>query len=309
MKRIAALLLAVIPLLFAACGEKKSADSTASPDSVVRPATPDSTRDEATPDQKKVQPTTGAVSRREQYAHSHPWYRAEKTIDKNYFSKPLKHRSAQIDTEELLQNPELPTGCESVALTSALRSLGFDVGKTEIADDYLIYGDDVMWSFVGDPEEIDGAGIYPPGLTNCANDYLRDKKSNYTAYNTMGVEFEDLFKLIENGCPVLLWTTMDYEYPVLADVAFDYKGTYVYWYELEHCVMLCGYDLDEGEVTINDPMEGIITKDLDQIKEIYDGIDRLSLTIMKNTGNIPAATGTTSTTGATTTAATKSSKK
>lgn len=280
MKRIAALLLAVIPLLFAACGEKKSAGRRASFDSALHPATLDSTTDQASPDQAFRSPKDSAKETKHQ---------PEKKIDKKYFLSPLRNRSAQIDTEELMQNPELPTGCESVALTSALRSLGFEIEKTEIADKYLTYGEDIMWSYVGDPEEIDGAGIYPPGLTNCANDYLKAKNSKYAAYNTMGTEFEDLFKLIENGCPVLIWTTMDYEEPVLSDVAFDYNGEYVYWYELEHCVMLCGYDLDEETVTINDPLEGIITIDLYQMKDIYDYIDRLSMTVMENTQDMPTS--------------------
>ena len=278
MKRIAALLLAVIPLLFAACGEKKPAARKASPDSALHPASLDSTMNQASPDQALGSSKDSAQANK---------HKPEKKIDKKYFLTPLRNRSAQIDTEELMQNPELPTGCESVALTSAFRSLGFEIEKTEIADEYLTYGEDMMWSYVGDPEEIDGAGIYPPGLTNCANDYLKAKKSKYTAYNTMGTNFEDLFKLIENGCPVLIWTTMDYEEPILSDVAFDYNGKYFYWYELEHCVMLCGYDLDEETVTINDPLEGIITIDLDQMKTVYDGIDKLSMTIMENNEDVP----------------------
>ena len=284
MKRIAALLLAVSTLIFAACGDKKTADSGASPDGALHAATSDSTTDQATPDQRKPN-SASKVDDASQSGH-----KAEKKINKKFFATPLKNRSAQIDTEELLQNPELPTGCESVALTSALRSLGFEIEKTDFADKYLIYGEDVMWSYVGDPEEMDGAGIYPPGLTNSANDYLAAKKSKYSAYNTMGIEFTNLFKLIEKGYPVLIWTTMDYEEPVLGDVAFDYNGKYYYWYELEHCVMLCGYDLDEGTVTINDPLEGIVTLDLEQMKEVYNGIDKLSMTIMEDTENTQSTT-------------------
>ena len=43
--------------------------------------------------------------------------------------------------ENILQNPELPTGCESVALTMVLKYLGFDFEKTTIADDYLVFAD------------------------------------------------------------------------------------------------------------------------------------------------------------------------
>ena len=184
------------------------------------------------------------------------------------------------ETEELLQTPELPTGCESVALTAALRCLGFTPDKTEIADNYLSYGEDVMWDYVGDPYDYDGAGVFPPGLTNCANNYLAaTQRDKYAAYNTMGVEFENLLKLIDNGFPVVLWTTMDYEEPMLGDVAYEYEGEYYYWFEMEHCVLLYGYDLDEGTVMLNDPMQGTVTMDLLQMKTVYDAIGRLSMTI------------------------------
>lgn len=49
--------------------------------------------------------------------------------------------SEEIEMENILQNPELPTGCESVALTMVLKYLGFDLEKTTIADDYLVFAD------------------------------------------------------------------------------------------------------------------------------------------------------------------------
>ena len=48
--------------------------------------------------------------------------------------EPLEHSAAQLDVEELLQYPELPTGCESVALTAVLRYHGFDLEKTSLRD-------------------------------------------------------------------------------------------------------------------------------------------------------------------------------
>ena len=201
-------------------------------------------------------------------------------INSDFFKRTLKQRRAELETEELLQTPELPTGCESVALTAALRCLGFTPDKTEIADNYLSYGEDVMWDYVGDPYDYDGAGVFPPGLTNCANNYLAaTQRDKYAAYNTMGVEFENLLKLIDNGFPVVLWTTMDYEEPMLGDVAYEYEGEYYYWFEMEHCVLLYGYDLDEGTVMLNDPMQGTVTMDFLQMKTVYDAIGRLSMTI------------------------------
>ena len=41
--------------------------------------------------------------------------------------------------EVILQKPELPTGCESVALTMVLKQKGYSIEKTTIAEEYLIY--------------------------------------------------------------------------------------------------------------------------------------------------------------------------
>jgi hypothetical protein len=49
--------------------------------------------------------------------------------------------SVYIEMENILQNPELPTGCEIVALTSLLRFYGFDADKIDMAKNYLPISD------------------------------------------------------------------------------------------------------------------------------------------------------------------------
>lgn len=200
-------------------------------------------------------------------------------------SKPLNSRSKLLDIEEIYQNPELPTGCESVALTAALRYLGYDLEKTEIADNYLIYDDDMFWGYVGDPYSDDGAGIYPPGLTNTANAYLADQKSKYTAVNTMGYSLDELYRLIDNGCPVLVWTTMAFYPPNIIETGYFFGDTEYFWYDNEHCMVLIGYDLDENTVICCDPLDGIVTCDADEFEAIHDEIGRLSMTIVNRGAN------------------------
>lgn len=54
--------------------------------------------------------------------------------------------------EVILQKPELPTGCESVALTMVLKQKGYPIEKTTIAEEYLIYNrDNYASGYVGDP--------------------------------------------------------------------------------------------------------------------------------------------------------------
>ena len=68
-------------------------------------------------------------------------------------------QAVQLDVPELLQKPELPTGCESVALTMALMYEGYDLEKTTIADEYLVYSEDGDFTrgYVGDPKSRQGS--------------------------------------------------------------------------------------------------------------------------------------------------------
>ncbi len=266
MKRIIAALLGIILLI---CAGGCSQDSGIS-----------FTESKATQDQPKqqastaptVQPTTREVAE----------VRDEDEVLTKVLKAPLKNRKAQLNVEFIDQYPELPTGCESVALTEALRYLGFKLEKTDFADIYLGFSDEVMWGYVGDPAESDGAGIFPPGLVMNANDYLASQHSDYRAYNTMGTELTDLYKLVDAGFPVVIWTTIDYSVPYLEDdVPFYYNDEEFYWYSNEHCVVLRGYDLDAGTVTLADPTHGIVTQDAEHFGLIYNNIGMLSMTVMK----------------------------
>ena len=243
---------------------------------------PSATRDEAatvvvtsvaTPDEPAAtEPTTEPEIDR---------YRAAVEKVEEMAGKQLKNKSKKLDVEELYQLPELPTGCESVALTAARRYLGFDIEKTEIADNYLIYDDDMFLGFVGDPHGNEGAGIFPPGLTETANNYLADKESDYIAVNTMGYSVEELRRFIDNGCPVLVWTTMSFYEPNIIGGGMFYDDEEYYWYDNEHCMALIGYDTANNELTFCDPLNGIVTCDADHFEWLYDDIGKLSMTIVE----------------------------
>ena len=49
----------------------------------------------------------------------------------------LTASQVELDAQPILQNPELPTGCEVTALTAALNYLGYPVDKLTMADQYL----------------------------------------------------------------------------------------------------------------------------------------------------------------------------
>lgn len=188
--------------------------------------------------------------------------------------------SAGITMKNILQNPELPTGCESVALAMVLQFYDFPVKKTTIADQYLDYSsDNFVSSFVGNPRSGNGAGCYAPAITKAANKYLEEKESELRAEDISGTALEDLYPYIESGQPVLVWNTMYMQQPEFTGAAYTENGKTYRWYRKEHCVVLCGYDKEKGTVTVNDPLDGIIERNAADFEAIYDLTGQMAVLI------------------------------
>lgn len=189
--------------------------------------------------------------------------------------------NAQINTTPILQMPELPTGCESVALTMALNSYGFDLDKTAIASDWMIHNDEnYVLGYAGDPFSDNGAGIFPPGLCDTANNFLKSKGYPHKAYDVTGMEIEDLLEYIADGIPVVVWTTIDYTDPRYSGSEITYNERTYRWYSNEHCVMLGGFDQGDSSVTVYDPMLGKTTVDMEVFRDNYNKIGKYALIIV-----------------------------
>ncbi|MDO4523163.1 MAG: C39 family peptidase [Eubacteriales bacterium] len=189
-----------------------------------------------------------------------------------------------LNVPELLQNPELPTGCESVALTMALQYEGFHLAKTTIAREFLIYNredDNMALGYVGDPFSEDGAGCFAPALAATAMDFFEDQGYDYTAYEITGTPLSDLLKYVSEGTPVVLWTTMYMAEPeVSRDVEVCTYGDNTYeWYTSEHCVVLSGYDTEAQTLQINDPLEGIVTRDMAEFERIFNRTGQIAMVV------------------------------
>lgn len=191
---------------------------------------------------------------------------------------------ASVSVPAVYQSPELPTGCEAVALTIAIRAYGYELNKTDIASKYLVYGDDYITSFVGSPFKWGGAGIYPPGLVKTVENYVKDTGAQLCPIDSTDVSLDDLYKFIDNGIPVVVWTTYYMSYPRLEN-SRTYQGHTYSWYINEHCVCLYGYDKKDGTVKISDPQRGKIDVSAKDFANIYDTIGRMSM-VMIPTGNL-----------------------
>lgn len=130
--------------------------------------------------------------------------------DGAYRDRPLHPNSVVLNVPCTMQNPELPTGCESVALTNALNYYGFGLGKTVIADAYMPRSSwDFVTAFWGNPHSAsNGNCISAPGLTNTANSFLISSGSSLRAYDVTGTGFYDLYSYLEAGHPVIIWSTI-----------------------------------------------------------------------------------------------------
>jgi uncharacterized protein YvpB len=187
----------------------------------------------------------------------------------------------QLDLDIIYQNPELPAGCESVALTMLLNYYGFDLDKTTIASDYLIYSTNGSFveGYAGNPFTSTGGGIYSPGMTDTANKFLMEQGSDLRAVNISGTSLNNLLPFIAKGTPILIWTTIGYTTPNPSGTVFSYDGTSYQWVTREHCVVLSGYNLETNEVTLYDSIAGITTCDKDTFEAIYDKMWRMAVVL------------------------------
>lgn len=269
----AAVLLAALSLSAAACGSDTGAPAAATED--AGEDTPDQDTDSADQSAKvtEEQNTEPSESSAADSGGTSP-QKLPVTSD----ALPSCYR---IDVPEVLQNPELPTGCESVALTMALMYEGFSLEKTTIADEYLIYSEsgNLSEGYAGDPRSQNGAGCFPPTLVRTADSFLSAQQSELQGVDLTGVSLRDLFHYVAGDMPVIVWNTMYMWEPSFTGEEYTLNGVTYRWYSTEHCVVLSGYDLDSGIVYINDPLEGIVERDLSAFETYYDEIGRFAMVI------------------------------
>lgn len=192
-----------------------------------------------------------------------------------------------IEVDPILQNPELPTGCEITTLSMLLSAVGFDVDKVQLADGYLTCESEgeatFKEAFIGSPYNTAGYGCYASVIVDTARKYLSAQNSGRIVRELTGVDFEDLLREVASNHPVAVWASInlvDIE-EVYAYTIYDYvektenggttepKDLDVYWLENEHAFLLKGYDLDRGVVIVNDPLNGEMEYPIDRFKECY----------------------------------------
>ena len=216
----------------------------------------------------------------------------EKTADKakNFsvdIAKPKGHKIPKKSVikkfKTVMQEPELPTGCEVTSLCQTLNFLGFDIDKIKLADEFMpidFSGSTTMdHAYIGDPKLCDGFGCFPPVIVQTADSYFESIDSPCYAEDMSGIDLEKLFYQIEMGRPVIAWVTID-----LVELAPEHRwttsdGEEMWFSGMQHCVTVYGYDLKKKIIYVADPLKGNMEYDLERFTKMFDMIGQKAVVI------------------------------
>lgn len=197
-----------------------------------------------------------------------------------------------IDVPTVMQYPELPNGCEIVALTAVLNHHGIDVAKTTMADNYLPkvsfstkddkrFGPNPHIAYAGNPRELKGGWyVFAAPIVEAANDAITDKKVDLSAENVSGSTREELLSFIDQDIPVVVWVTLDLSPPIKRG-GWYMEGTNEFHPSFTnlHAVVLNGWT--KGKVHIMNPLEGQQSVSEEDFFDSYEALGSQAV-IVKN---------------------------
>ena len=159
------------------------------------------------------------------------------------------------------QNPNYPTGCESVALYILLRYYNINISVDDIINDLKkgelphledgkFYGANPEEEFVGNPLSEYSYGVYNYPIRDVASLYKDGVKTE------TGLDFEKVLKLIDEDRPVIVWATINMIEPYISSTWLDKNNNEVNWIANEHALVVIGYNKDN--IVVSDPYTGSI---------------------------------------------------
>jgi len=200
---------------------------------------------------------------------------------------PTHKSSGYVEAECIMQNPELPTGCEITSLTMLLNHIGFKVSKTTMAETYLKKGAnftaDPYEVFVGSPDSEHSYGCFSKPIADAAESYLsqNDKNKIWQVRNITGCSFDSALAAIDRGDPVVIWTSMYMSEIGQGSVWTADTGRKIVWPANEHCMLLTGYDMKKKIVYVNDPLVGKTSYEMAVFRERFETLGKNAIIITK----------------------------
>lgn len=219
------------------------------------------------------------------YDATKPYYRLQ-----THFSRDEQ----ELDVPVVMQNPELPHGCEITSLTAVLNYYGLDVTKLEMADNYLPkqkiktvdgqrFGPNPAQAFAGNPrDKAHGMYVFAPPIVKAAEAVIADKKADLRVTNKSGASQDEILQLVREGVPVVTWVTLDLSKPkTKLDKGWIYEGEKVQYEAFMnlHAVVLTGHLGDK--VVVMDPLKGFVTYNVDQFFKSYRELGEQAVAVHK----------------------------
>ena len=223
--------------------------------------------------------------------NNHSFYEYQDVLDKYYSG--LKNSFIINNFPLVQQNPNYPNGCEVASATMLLKHYGINIDMKEYVDSYLPqeevyekdglrYGPDPSKYYAGGPSDSSrGWGTFLPVIKNSLYTIFKDKLPEgtvghvYTSDDKLPLE-----EYVQNGSPVLVWTTTDYSEAKDIYEWFSYDKSRTYTYPKNaHVVVIVG--MDKKYYYINDPLkdEKAIKVPRKKFNKSYDSMGRQALNI------------------------------
>ena len=119
-------------------------------------------------------------------------------------------------------------------------------------------------------------------IVETAQKYLDEQGGGEVAQNLTGCSLKTLLWEVANGNPVITWVTINLTSRVEERYYWTTpKGEDAVFLINEHCVLLCGYDLNANTVTVCDPLEGKIQYDMDKFEDRYQLVYQQAVVLRK----------------------------
>ena len=171
-----------------------------------------------------------------------------------------------LPVPQILQNPELPNGCEITSLCELLNFMGIPADKCDLADNYLPrserwYGADPDEVYMGDPHIDDtspesGYYCFAGPIIKAARAYLAARgRGDLEPVDLTGCGLEELEAQLAAGRPFIFWASLHFN-----DIRFDKCGSYPLpggrthrVFHTLHCMVCRG--MDDDSFYIADPLD------------------------------------------------------
>lgn len=219
------------------------------------------------------------------YDSTKPYYRLQ-----THFSRDEQ----ELDVPVVMQNPELPHGCEITSLTAVLNYYGMNVTKLEMADTYLPkqkidtidgqrFGPNPNQAFAGNPrDKANGMYVFAAPIVKAAEVAIADKQADLRVTNMSKASQDEILQLVREGIPVVTWVTLDLSEPKTKSTkGWIYKGetTLRDAYMNLHAVVLTGHLGDK--VVVMDPLKGYVTYNVDHFFKSYKELGEQAVAVHK----------------------------